>query len=70
MSKLDPISQLIDAVSDAHRGAESLRAALKDGGWGEIERRMAALLLQVDRARWHAERVLRQRSDVACTSED
>ena len=64
----DAVSKLIDAVADAHRGAESLRAALKDGGWGEIERRMAALLLQVDRAQWHAERVLRQRSE-ACTSE-
>lgn len=64
------VSKLIDAVSDAHRGAERLRAALKDGGWGEIERRMAALMLQVDRAQWHANRVLRERSESTCTSED
>ena len=66
----DAVSKLIDAVADAHRGAEALRAAVRAGGWDEIERRMAALLLQVDRAQWHANRVLRQRSETACMSED
>lgn len=66
----DAVSRLIDAVADAYQGAESLRAALRSGGWDQIERRMAALLLQVDRAQWHANRVLRQRSEAACSSED
>lgn len=66
----DAVSKLIDAVADAHQGAESLRAALRGGGWDQIERRMAALLLQVDRAQWHAERVRRQRSEAPCPSGD